>query len=385
MDSTDFNKIAGGAIGAFLLFLLLHFAAGKIYDTRPTHAHDEPLAFALEVESAEKDPKDAKKEPAVDYAALVAKADLANGEKVFRKCKSCHKVEDGANGVGPSLWGVVGRDIASGAGFGYSDALLGLEGDWSLTSLSGFLKNPKDYAKGNKMAFPGLKDAQDRVDLIAYLNQADGTPIELAAAPAATDGDAAKAEDAPAAADGDANKSEDAPAAKDDDTKSEGEPAKADDDAAKAEDAPAADDAAKAEDEPKTDVAAADTKAEDTGAAPAGETSAAFAGGDAKAGKKVFRKCRACHKVEEGKNGVGPSLWCVINKDIASVDGYKYSQVLMDLPGNWTATELSKFLTKPKDYAKGTKMKFGGLKKEKDIVNLLTYLNETDGTPDLLQ
>ena len=45
MDSTDFNKIAGGAIGAFLLFLLLHFAAGKIYDTRPTHAHQEPLAF----------------------------------------------------------------------------------------------------------------------------------------------------------------------------------------------------------------------------------------------------------------------------------------------------------------------------------------------------
>lgn len=375
MDSTDFNKIAGGVIGAFLLFLLLHFAAGKIYDTRPTHAHDEPLAFALEVESDEPDPKGGKNEPAVDYAALVAKADLANGEKLFRKCKSCHKLEDGANGVGPTLWGVVGRDIASAAGFGYSGALTGLEGDWTLTAMSGFLKNPKEYAKGNKMAFGGIKDAQDRVDLIAYLNQADGTPIELAAAPAATDGaagdGAAKPEDAPAATD-DA-KSDDAPAATDDDTKSEGDAAKPEDDAAKAEDAP------------KTDVAATDTKAEDTAAAPAGETAAAFAGGDANEGKKVFRKCRACHKVEEGKHGVGPSLWGVINSDIAAVEGFTYSKVLTELPGNWTATELSKFLANPKAYAKGTKMAFGGLKKEKDIVNLLTYLNEADGTPDPLQ
>ena len=385
MDSTDFNKIAGGVIGAFLLFLLLHFAAGKIYDTRPKHADDEPLAFALEVESDAPDPKNGKAEPPVDYAALVAKVDLANGEKVFRKCKSCHKVEDGVNGVGPSLWGVVGRDIASGAGFGYSDALLALEGDWSLAALSGFLKNPKDYAKGNRMAFPGLKDAQDRVDLIAYLNQADGTPIELAAALAATDGDAAKPEDAPAATNDDAAKTEDAPAATDDDTKSEGEPAKADDDAAKAEDAPAEDDAAKVEDEPKSGGDSADATTEDNAAAPAGETSAAFADGDAAAGEKVFRKCRACHKIEEGKKSIGPSLYGIINRDIASVEGYKYSKVLSELPGNWTATELSKFLTKPKDYAKGTKMAFGGLKNEKDIVNLLTYLNETDGTPDPLQ
>ena len=383
MDSTEFNKIAAGVIGAFLVVMLLNFVSGKIYGTRDTHHGDEPLAFALEVED-ETAGGEEKTEEAPDYAALVANADLANGEKIFRKCKSCHAIEDGKNGVGPHLWGVVGRDIAAIDGFGYSGALTGLEGDWTLTALSGFLKNPKNYASGTKMVFSGLKDAQDRVDLIAYLNEADGTPIELAAAAPANDDaekpaadepkpeDEAKPADAPKADDGDK-----------DETKSEGD-AKPDD-VEKAEDGDAkpADNAANAEGD-NTAVAAADAN-NDNAPAAGGETAAAFAGGDAKAGEKVFRKCKACHKVEDGKKGVGPHLWGVINRDIASVDGFKYSQVMQDLPGNWTATELAKFLADPKGYAKGTKMAFAGLKKEQDIVNLITYLNEADGTPDPLQ
>ena len=103
-------------------------------------------------------------------------------------------------------------------------------------------------------------------------------------------------------------------------------------------------------------------------------------------GKKVFRKCRACHKLDEGKHGVGPSLHGIINRDIANVDGYdKFSDVLKGLPGNWTATELAKFLADPKGYAKGTKMRFNGLKKEKEIVDLIHFLNESDGTPDPLK
>ena len=176
MDSTEFNKIAGGVLTIFLTFLLLNFAAGKIYGTgEGGHHGPEVLAYAVEIETGDAE----EEEVAVDYAALVASADPAKGQKVFNKCKSCHKVEDGAGGLGPHLWGVVNRDIGSVDGFGYSGVLSELPGNWTLTELSAFLENPKAYAKGTKMAFAGLKDPEDRVNLIVWLNEADGTPEAL--------------------------------------------------------------------------------------------------------------------------------------------------------------------------------------------------------------
>ena len=176
MDSGEFNKIFGGILAAFLVLLLLNFAAGKIYGTGGHHG-DEQLAFAVEVqETTGGDPKD---DVAIDYSALLASADAAAGQKQFNKCKSCHKVEEGADGVGPNLWGIVGRDIGGVEGYSYSGILTELPGDWTLTALSEFLESPKKYAKGTKMAFGGLKKPQDRVNLIVYLNEADGTPEAL--------------------------------------------------------------------------------------------------------------------------------------------------------------------------------------------------------------
>jgi len=100
---------------------------------------------------------------------MVASADADAGKKIFRRCQACHKVEDGANGVGPHLYGVVGRDIASADGFNYSDALSGIDGAWTLDQLSAWIKNPREFAPGNRMGFAGLKDEQDRADLLAYL------------------------------------------------------------------------------------------------------------------------------------------------------------------------------------------------------------------------
>ena len=128
------NMYAGAIIGSTLAFLLLHFFSGQVFGTRGHHGH-EPLAFAVEIE----EPADSGTEvAAIDWSALVASASAADGEKVFKKCTACHKVEDGADGVGPNLWGVVGRDIAGVGGYAYSSALTELEGDWTLESLSGF-------------------------------------------------------------------------------------------------------------------------------------------------------------------------------------------------------------------------------------------------------
>jgi len=107
--------------------------------------------------------------------------------------------------------------------------------------------------------------------------------------------------------------------------------------------------------------------------APATSTTVALAG-DAKKGKKVFRKCKACHKVKEGKNGAGPSLYQILGANAASVEGFKYSQAMIDSGLVWNAETLTTFLKKPKALVPGTKMAFGGLKKENQIVDLIAYL-----------
>jgi len=96
--------------------------------------------------------------------------------------------------------------------------------------------------------------------------------------------------------------------------------------------------------------------------------------GDAKKGKKVFRKCKACHVADSAKNKVGPTLQGVIGRKISAVDGFSYSKAFQESDITWTAENLAKFLTKPREFIKGTKMSFGGLRKPEDIENVIAYL-----------
>ncbi|WP_146346680.1 c-type cytochrome [Phaeobacter marinintestinus] len=100
--------------------------------------------------------------------------------------------------------------------------------------------------------------------------------------------------------------------------------------------------------------------------------------GDATAGEKVFRKCKACHAVGEGaENKVGPILNGVVDRTVSAVPDFKYSDVLIELGASgqtWTPEELAAFLEKPRAYAKGTKMSFAGLRKEDDRKNIIAYL-----------
>ena len=102
--------------------------------------------------------------------------------------------------------------------------------------------------------------------------------------------------------------------------------------------------------------------------------------GDVKKGKKVFKKCKACHQVgEKAKNRVGPILNDIVDRKIATVEGFKYSKAFMKKAEEepdfvWSAENISDYLEKPKKYIKGNKMSFAGLKKEKDRVNVIAYL-----------
>lgn len=107
--------------------------------------------------------------------AAVAAGDVSKGQKIFKKCAACHSLEAGKKKIGPSLHGVLGRTAGTAAGFKYSKAMkaYGQSGVvWNDETLDTYLTAPRTVVKGTRMAFPGLKKAQDRVDLIAYLKTA---------------------------------------------------------------------------------------------------------------------------------------------------------------------------------------------------------------------
>ena len=169
MDTFEWTKIGGALCGALLFFLMLNWSTEIINHSEDDHYGEEKLAYYLEIEVSD-DEKEGGTEEVIDFATLLASADIEKGKKGFGKCKSCHKLDDGANGVGPHLYKVINRDIGSIEGFKYSKALMGIEGVWSIEELNKYLTKPSEYAPGTAMSFAGLKKDKDRADLIEYLN-----------------------------------------------------------------------------------------------------------------------------------------------------------------------------------------------------------------------
>jgi cytochrome c len=138
-------------------------------------AAEETTAAAEAAPAAEEAAPAAEATPAAaDAAGATASfagmtTDVKAGEKIFALCKSCHVLEEGVNRVGPSLYNVVGRKSGSVAGFSYSEANKNSGVTWTTDVLYEYLEDPKGFMPGTKMAFPGVKDAQDRANLVAYL------------------------------------------------------------------------------------------------------------------------------------------------------------------------------------------------------------------------
>ena len=115
------------------------------------------------------------------------------------------------------------------------------------------------------------------------------------------------------------------------------------------------------------------------------DITAIMALGDIASGKKIFKKCAACHSINKGgKNKIGPALYNVVGRVVGDLDDYKYSKTLASYGKEWTFEELNGFLKKPSSYLKGTKMSYAGLRKEKDRASIIKYLNKKSDNPKLL-
>lgn len=172
-DTMTLTKIVASICVAMLIFLFANWGANAIFGLGEAgHEEHAENAYPIKVETASESGATeaaAAADSGPSVAELVAAADVAKGEKVFGKCKACHTVEAGKNKTGPSLHGVVGRPIGSVEGFGYSSAMAGHGGDWTVENLDAFLTKPKDFVPGTKMGFAGLKKPGDRAAVIAYL------------------------------------------------------------------------------------------------------------------------------------------------------------------------------------------------------------------------
>ena len=178
MDSFEVNKI----IAAILLIALIVIGIGKISDMAFHVEKPEKSAYKVEIQEAVSTTNSNKEKviEKVDISALLAKGDVKHGEKVFKKCAACHLVnKGGANKIGPALYGIIGRKVASKDDYKYSKAMAAYDKNWSFEEMNGYLKKPQSYIKGTKMAFAGLRKEKDRASVILYLNKYSDNPLPL--------------------------------------------------------------------------------------------------------------------------------------------------------------------------------------------------------------
>jgi cytochrome c len=334
IDSYTLNTVAGWVLGTGLLVFGLNALAGVVY-----HA-EAPEQPGMIVQVAEVTPAvDETDGDGPDIAALLAAADAAAGEAAARACQACHTFDQGgAHRVGPNLWGIVGLPIAHHDDYAYSDALQAMSDDtWTFEALDDFLRNPRGFAPGTKMAYGGMQRDEQRADLLVYLRSLSEDPEPLPEP--ATEEAAAEA-----------------PAGEEE----------------MAAEAPAGETAEETAGEPGEETAA-------EGEAQGLE--AIVAGMDIAEGQAAARACQACHTFDEGgAHRVGPNLWNIVGLPIAHHEDYAYSDVLQGMSDQtWTLEALDEFLLNPRGFAPGTKMAYGGMRRDEQRHQLLAYLRSLGG------
>jgi cytochrome c len=180
MSGLEVNKILASIILAILIVTVIGHLGDIIVNV--DHHEMEETAYKIDVpEKGQAAIEVAPKEEIIEPISLfLASASLEKGEKLFKKCSSCHNYnKDSANKVGPNLWNLINRPKASVDGFAYSKALAEYGGEWSYEEIAEFLYKPKKFVKGTKMNFIGLKKVQDRANIVLFLREQSENPVPL--------------------------------------------------------------------------------------------------------------------------------------------------------------------------------------------------------------
>jgi cytochrome c2 len=308
-----FNQIAMAVLGALLLFFGTKTLINIAYEEH------EPEKPGLEVAGTEEKPGggEAQGGGGAELATLLASASPEKGAEVAKKCAICHSFDKGGpNMIGPNLYGVLGRKIASHEGYEYSDALKAKSGeDWTYENVNHMIENPNAFAPGTKMAlFPGLPDAKQRADVLAFLRTKNDNPPPL------------------------------------------------------------------------PEVTATEEKPAGEEKPGGGEGDAAFlaliAKADPKQGEADAALCKVCHSFQKGGPAiVGPDLYGVVGRKIASVEGFNYTPALKAHQGDWNYSNLDVWLKNPQAFAPGTAMVFPGVPDDKKRAAIIAFLGANADTP----
>lgn len=197
MNSFEINKIIGAVLAGVLIMLVINevakLAVSPTYPESPAYAIDTSAFTSTDVAGGE------EVDAGPSLAALLASADADRGANAFKKCSTCHTAEEGgANKTGPNLYGILDRAKGAVDGFSYSSALLEKGGEWTYENLDHFITKPSDYIKGTKMAFAGIRKAEERADLIVYLRTLGKSDVPLPTVEEETPAEATEGAETPA-------------------------------------------------------------------------------------------------------------------------------------------------------------------------------------------
>ena len=174
------NKIIVSIVLALVLILGINKITDVIFYVEKPEKSAYQVASVTTVASSTSAETNSVNSESENIMALFASTSATEGAKVFKKCAACHSIaEGGSNKIGPALWGVLGRPAGSVSGYKYSKAMASHGKNWSFEEMNGFLVKPKDWIKGTKMSFAGLRSAKDRAAVILYMNENSSNPLPL--------------------------------------------------------------------------------------------------------------------------------------------------------------------------------------------------------------
>ena len=174
------NKIIVSIVLAIILVLGINKIADVIFFVKKPEKSAYQVASVTTTGSITANETSSESSESVNIMALFTSTSAADGKKVFKKCTACHSIaQGGGNKIGPALWGILGRKAGSVSDYKYSKAMAAHGKNWSFEEINNFLIKPKDWIKGTKMSFAGLKNAKDRAAVILYMNENTNSPLPL--------------------------------------------------------------------------------------------------------------------------------------------------------------------------------------------------------------